>query len=105
MAYMGIPEWDSSVDYGLHQPETGASVHGAAQNGRTWFAPPDFADQPEGEREWFSSMQVIYNPRSVRTPLAVLRADIDARHVVSLAENTSVTENGILLLLRENEIL
>ena len=77
----------------------------SAQNGRTWFAPPDFADQPEGEREWFSSMQVIYNPRSVRTPLAVLRADIDARHVVSLAENTSVTENGILLLLRENEIL
>ncbi|MEY8325691.1 sensor histidine kinase [Lachnospiraceae bacterium 54-11] len=77
----------------------------SSQDGRTWFAPPDFADQPEGEREWFSSMQVIYNPRNVRTPLAVLRADIDARHVVSLAENTSVTENGILLLLRGDEIL
>lgn len=77
----------------------------SAQNGRMWFAPSDFSDQPAGEQAWFSSMQVIYNPRNITEPLAVLRADADFSHIIRLARNTPITENGILLLLRENEIL
>ena len=50
-------------------------------------------------------MQIIYNPRNVSEPLAVLRADMDASQLVSMVENTSVTENGILLLLKDKEIL
>ncbi len=87
-----------------------ASSHGwykalAGQDERMWFAPVDFQDQPSGETDWFSSMQVIYNPRNVTEPLAVLRADVDAARIIQLAESTSITENGILLLLKEKEII
>lgn len=75
------------------------------QSGRMWFAPADFNDQALGEQSWFSSMQVIYNPRNVKEPLAVLRADADASRIIRLAESTSITENGILLLLKDKEIL
>ncbi len=75
------------------------------QNERMWFAPADFQDQPLQEQPCFSSMQIIYNPRNVSEPLAVLRADMDASQLVSMVENTSVTENGILLLLKDKEIL
>lgn len=75
------------------------------QGGRMWFAPTDFNDQPIQEQSYFSSMQVIYNPRNVNEPLAVLRADADASQIISTVENTSVTENGILLLLKDKEIL
>ncbi len=44
---------------------------------RSWFSPADFAGQPEEEQHLFSAMQVIYNPRAVMEPLAVLRADAD----------------------------
>lgn len=77
----------------------------SGQNERMWFAPTDFDDQPLQEQSYFSSMQVIYNPRNVNEPLAVLRADADASHMISMVENTSVTENGILLLLKDKEIL
>ena len=72
---------------------------------RTWFAPADFYDQAPSDQSWFSSMQVIYNPRNVTEPLAILRADIDASRIIQLAESTSVTENGILLLLNGQNIL
>ncbi|MCI8356774.1 MAG: sensor histidine kinase [Lachnospiraceae bacterium] len=75
------------------------------QNERMWFAPADFHDQPLQEQPYFSSMQVIYNPRNVNEPLAVLRADADASQMISMVENTSVTKNGILLLLKDKEIL
>lgn len=75
------------------------------QNERMWFAPTDFDDQPSQEQSYFSSMQVIYNPRNVNEPLAVLRADADASQMISMVENTSVTKNGILLLLKDREIL
>ncbi len=77
----------------------------SAQNERMWFAPADFDDQTEQEQSYFSSMQMIYNPRNVKEPLAVLRTDADASHMISMVENTSVTENGILLLLKDKEIL
>lgn len=77
----------------------------SAQDSRMWFAPADFSDQEPSEQSWFSSMQVIYNPRNVKEPLAVLRADADASRILQLAESTSVTENGILLLLKDREIL
>lgn len=77
----------------------------SGQDERMWFAPTDFYDQPVQEQSYFSSMQVIYNPRNVREPLAVLRADMDSSQMISLVEGTSVTENGILLLLKDREIL
>lgn len=77
----------------------------SGEDGRMWFAPADFYDQAPDDQSWFSSMQVIYNPRNVREPLAILRADIDALRITELAGSTSITENGILLLLKDHEIL
>lgn len=79
----------------------------AAQgSGRLWCAPSDFEDAYAGsEQHCFSSVQIIYNPRSVKEPLAVLRVDIDAARVEQLITGTSVTDNGLLLLLRGDDIL
>ncbi|MCI9337160.1 MAG: sensor histidine kinase [Lachnospiraceae bacterium] len=75
-------------------------------SGRLWCAPADFADAPEEPRQsCFSSVQVIYNPNNVKEPLAFLRADIDAGRVEQLVGGTSITENGVLLLLRGDQIL
>lgn len=75
-------------------------------NMRLWCAPADFQDTlPESEGQCFSSLQMIYNPRSIKEPLAVLRVDIDAGRVEDLVNETSITENGLLLLLRGDEIL
>ena len=43
-----------------------------------WFGPADFADQPEGERDWYSLMRLIYDPSHVQHPLAILRVDVAA---------------------------
>lgn len=75
------------------------------QSTRIWLAPVDFTDQSAAEQGWFSSVQVIYNPRSVKEPLAILRADADAQRIAQLVGGTSITENGLLLVLRDNEVL
>lgn len=72
---------------------------------RLWCAPADFEDASEESLHCFSSVQVIYNPNNVKEPLAILRADIDAGRVEELVCNASLTENGLLLLLREDQIL
>lgn len=72
---------------------------------RLWCAPADFADESEESPYCFSSAQVIYNPNNVKEPLAVLRADIDAGRVEQLVCKSSITENGLLLLLRGDQIL
>lgn len=41
----------------------------------------------------------------MKEPLAVLRADIDASRVEQIVCGTSITENGMLLLLRKGQIL
>lgn len=70
---------------------------------RLWCAPVDFEG---GEAQpGFSSVQVIYNPNNVKEPLAVLRADINAGRVEQLVCGTSVMENGLLLLLRGDQVL
>lgn len=70
---------------------------------RLWCAPVDFED---GEAQpGFSSVQVIYNPNNVKEPLAVLRVDINAGRVEQLVCGTSVMENGLLLLLRGDQVL
>lgn len=93
-----ITQLRDASEYGWYQKLSG-------QSERMWFAPADFNDQPPGETSCFSSMQVIYNPRNITQPLAVLRADADASRIIQLAESTSITENGILLLLKEKEVL
>ncbi|MEG2660634.1 MAG: sensor histidine kinase [Oscillospiraceae bacterium] len=79
----------------------------AASNGslRLWCAPGDLAGPGETEQQCFSSVQIVYNPRSVKEPLAILRADIDTSRVQELVSGTSITENGLLLLLRGDEVL
>lgn len=72
---------------------------------RLWCAPADLDDPSESGRPCFSSMQVVYNPRSVKEPLAILRADIAAEQVEKLISDTSITENGLFLLLRGDEVL
>lgn len=75
-------------------------------SGRLWCAPVDFTDaSAEPWQQCFSSIQVIYNPNNVKEPLAFLRADIDAGRVEQLVGGASITENGLLLLLREGRIL
>ncbi len=79
----------------------------ASKNGRRmWYAPVDFEEcGQEPAQPCFSSVQVIYNPNEVTEPLAVLRADIDAERVAQLLCETSVTDNGWILLLRDGRIL
>lgn len=72
---------------------------------RFWCAPMDLEDQPEADRNWFSSVQTIYNPRNIHEPLAILRADLDPERLSSLINETSITENGLLMVLRDGEIL
>lgn len=73
---------------------------------RLWCAPADFQDTlPESGQQCFSSLQMIYNPRSIEEPLAVLRVDLDAERVEELVNETSITGSGLLLLLRGDEIL
>ena len=50
-------------------------------------------------------MQVIYNPRAVMEPLAVLRADADAAYILQYLNAPPVVENGTLLLLRGTQVL
>ena len=72
---------------------------------RYWCSPSDFSDQSGNERGWFSSMQTIYNPRSLLEPLAIVRVDIDQSRLHNILDGTSITENGMLLIMRDQEIL
>ena len=102
--YLYTSEQDNITQ--LHEVAQDNWYHNLSGNdGRMWFAPADFYDQAPDDQTWFSSMQVIYNPRNVKESLAVLRADVDASRIIQLAESTSVTENGILLLLNGRKIL
>lgn len=74
-------------------------------DGRSWFSPVDFADEPKEEQQLFSAMQVIYNPRAVMEPLAILRADTDAAYILQYFNAPPVVENGSLLLLRGTQVL
>lgn len=77
----------------------------ASGDRRSWFAPADFSDQPEAERQRFAAVRVIYNPRAVLEPLAVLRADAEAAYILQYFNAPPVVENGSLLLLREDQVL
>lgn len=72
---------------------------------RFWCSPTDFSDQPIEEQKWFSSLQTIYNPRSIQEPLAIVRVDIDQSRFHGILDGTSITENGMLLIMREENIL
>lgn len=72
---------------------------------RVWCAPTDFEDQEPDEQQWFSSVQTIYDPYNVKEPLAMIRADIHATEVSEIINGTSITNNGLMLILRENDIL
>ena len=75
-------------------------------NGRLWCAPSDLEDtEGESPQPCFSSVQMIYNPRSVKEPLAILRADIDANRIEQIICGSSITDNGLLLLFRGEDIL
>ena len=73
--------------------------------GRSWFAPADLSDQPEAERQRFAAMRVIYNPRAVLEPLAILRADTDAAYILQYLNAPPVVEHGALMLLRGDQVL
>lgn len=74
-------------------------------SGKLWCAPFDYRDRPSEEQQWFSSVRTLYNPRNVKEPLAILSADLDAEQIYKLMNSTSITENGLLLLLRGNDVL
>lgn len=66
-----------------------------------WFSPNDFADQPAGEREYFSTVRIIYNPDAIMHPLAVLRVDIRTQNLQSAFQATPVTEHGMAVMLKD----
>ncbi len=74
-------------------------------DGSLWCAPADYQDEPISQQQRFSSIRTIFNPSSVKEPLAILSADLDASRVYDLLNSTSITENGMLLLLRGDRIL
>lgn len=75
------------------------------QSSRCWFAPSDFDDQTLEDQGWFSSVQTIYNPRSIHEPLAMVRADVHDLRLHRIVNGSSVTENGLLLIMRDQDIL
>ena len=77
------------------------------RNGRAvgWFGPADFADQPEGERDWYSLVRLVYDPSHVQQPLAILRVDIAAGRVDAAVSRSTITQNGTVLLLNGAEVL
>lgn len=70
-----------------------------------WYAPADFQDQTADEQHWFSVARIIYNPRSLKEPLAILRADLDEKRMYEAVSRTSITENGFFMILRGNTVL
>ena len=77
----------------------------ATNAGRLWCAPSDYLDQAAEEQQWFSSLQTIYNPRSIKEPLAIVRVDIDAFRLSNAVNGTSITENGVVLIMRDNNVI
>lgn len=71
----------------------------AGSSGRSWFAPADLSARR------FSAMQVIYNPRSVFEPLAILRVDASEDYLLHYLNAEPVVEGGTLLLLRGSDVL
>lgn len=102
----GYPYSSSRADIlSLDKMEKSGVYRAAALDGRRqWLAPGDL-DADDGEKPCFSSMQVLYNPRSVKEPLAILRADVDEKRVLALISGASVTDDGQLLLMRGEEVL
>ena len=70
-----------------------------------WFGPADFADQPEGERDWYSLVRLVYDPSHVQQPLAILRVDVAADRVDAAVSRSTITQNGTVLLLNGAEVL
>lgn len=70
-----------------------------------WYAPADLQDQAADEQHWFSVARIIYNPRSLNEPLAILRADLDEKRMYEAISRTSITENGFFMILRGNTVL
>lgn len=77
----------------------------SGKSGRCWLAPSDFNDQAPGDRRWFSSVQTVYNPRSIHEPLAVVRADVQDSRLHRIMNGSSITENGLLLIMRDQDVL
>lgn len=77
----------------------------ATNAGRLWCAPSDYLDQAAEEQQWFSSLQTIFNPRSIKEPLAIVRVDIDAFRLSNAVNGTSITENGVVLIMRDNNVI
>ncbi|MBQ6735468.1 MAG: sensor histidine kinase [Lachnospiraceae bacterium] len=72
------------------------------QNTHLWFSPRDFV---ESEDATFSCMRMLYHPRAINTPLAVLRVDVSYRDMLDALHGSSVTEQGMVLLTDENDVL
>lgn len=72
---------------------------------RYWCSPTDFSDQPLYDQEWFSSFQTIFNSRSINDPLAIVRVDINQSRLHSIVNGSSITENGMVLIMRDKEIM
>lgn len=90
----------------IHQVEDTAWYRSVTQSSdRLWCAPADYSDLPASEQKWFSSLQLVFDPDDVWQPLAVIRVDINADRIERLVSASSITENGLMLILRGDEIL
>ncbi|MBR5969619.1 MAG: sensor histidine kinase [Lachnospiraceae bacterium] len=72
------------------------------EHSHQWFSPKDFADRKDAS---FSCMRMLYNPRSPGSPLAVLRVDLSGEEMMNALHGSSVTEQGVVLLLDGEDIL
>lgn len=66
-----------------------------------WFTPSDFLD----DIGTFACMRMIYNPSSLKTPLAVLRVNLDQSVIESALHRSATTEHGMVFLLENNDII
>lgn len=79
--------------------------YASMNSSRVWCAPVDYSDLSVEEQQWFSSFQTIYNPRNIKEPLAIIRVDINSGFLINAINGTSITENGVVLIMRGDEVV
>lgn len=64
-----------------------------------WATPADFQDLPQADQQVFSCIRMLYNPRALKSPLAILRVDLNQEILEQALNRTPITENSAVLLL------
>lgn len=72
---------------------------------KQWFTPLDYADQPEGDQDYFSYARLYSGAGISKDTPPVLRVDVSSAVMKQAMSYTTITDNSIMLLMAENDIV